>query len=325
VELLEHASWLQGIYRLLPDPSSDDESQSDGVQENDQAQPLAPQTSHQTQRPGMLSQIIDLGTPSNSDISDDEDAPLSNIPTSSLSIELSNKSGRVTKSRPVSSDPIVLESVEMSVHAEAEATPKVVRTRPPLGDAPEHASIASVSRWNWSQIEETQDRKRAVSRAIYEMNAEDREVIRQRLQKVGRTNMVREIPACIAMLSRGDKRMPGILPQDLPKIVRFTRLFLCWWLYGNLLQKDPSREELEELADCLQKRSPDPATFCDYVDTVLSTTFSVEALSKPTQPSQAEIIEISDDDEPPAPSLIRRKANVDKPGSVHKSKPVILD
>ena len=127
------------------------------------------------------------------------------------------------------------------------------------------------------------------------------------------------------MLSRGEKRIPGILPQDLPKIVRLTRLFLCWWLCGDFLHKDASREELDELTECLRKRSPDPATFCDYFDTVLGTTFSFEALSKPTQPSQAEIIEISDDDEPPAPSMIRRKANLDKPGSTHKSIPIVLD
>jgi hypothetical protein len=204
-------------------------------------------------------------------------------------------------------------------------TPKIVRPRPLLGDAPEHASIASVSRWTWAQLEETQDRKRTVSRAIYELSSMDREIMRQRLQKVGRSNMVREIPACIDMLLRGDKRMPGILPQDLPKIVTFTRLFLCWWLCGNFLHKDPSGEELEELADCLRERSPDPSTFCDYVDTVLSTTFSPEALSKPTQPSQAEIIEISDDDEPPAPVVARRKANVDKPGSAHKNNPIVFN
>ena len=119
--------------------------------------------------------------------------------------------------------------------------------------------------------------------------------------------------------------MPGVLPQVLPKIARFTKLFLCWWLCANFLHKDPSREELDELTDCLRKRSQDPATFCDYVDTVLNTTFSVEALSRPTQPSQAEIIEISDDDELPTPSVIRRKANIDKPGSVHKSNPIFLE
>jgi hypothetical protein len=95
-------------------------------------------------------------------------------------------------------------------------------------------------------------------------------------------------------------------------------------LCGNYFHEAASREELDELAECLRKRSPDPATFCDYVDALLSTTFNVEVLSKPTQPSQAEIVEISDDDEPPAPSAIRRKANIDKLDSAQKSKPIVL-
>lgn len=73
--------------------------------------------------------------------------------------------------------------------------------------------------------------------------------------------------------------MPGILSQDLVMVVTFTRLSLCGWLCGEYLQKGPSHEELEELTDCLQNRSSDPATFRDYVDTVLSTTFNLEAIS----------------------------------------------
>lgn len=119
--------------------------------------------------------------------------------------------------------------------------------------------------------------------------------------------------------------MPGILQQVLVKIVTFTRLFLCWWLCGEYLEKDPSREQLEELTDCLQKRSQDPATFCDYVDTVLGSTFGLEALNEPILPSQAETIQISDDDEPPAPSVNQRRANIDKPGSAHKGEPIVLD
>lgn len=320
MELLERASWLESIYKLLPDPSSDDEPQGGGVQKN-QLQPSGPQTLRHLQRPTFC-QIVDLSTLSSSYSSNDEDAPRSDIP---LSIEPQSASRGATKLRDLSSDPDEIDTIEEPILVAVEPTPKVVRPRPPLGDAPEHASIVSISHWDWSQIEETQDRKRAVSRAIFEIKTADREAIRQRLLKVGRTNMVWEISACIGMLSREDKRMPGVLPQDLPKIMRFTKLFLCWWLCANFLDKDPSREELDELTDCLRERSPDPATFCDYVDTVLNTTFSIEALSRPTQPSQAEIIEISDDDELPMPSVIRRKANIDNPGSAHKSNPIFLE
>jgi hypothetical protein len=127
------------------------------------------------------------------------------------------------------------------------------------------------------------------------------------------------------MLLRGDKRLPGILPQDMPKIVTFTKVFLCWWLCGNYLVEDPSEERLEELAGCLRQELPDPSTFCDYVNTVLSTTFSLEPLSKPMQLSHAEVIEISDDDEPTTQLLKRRKSNVDKPGSLRKSLTIVID
>lgn len=325
MELLERAAWFKGIYKLDPVASSDDESQGNDVHELNHTEPSALQTSDQTQRSHLLSQIIDLGTPSASECSDDEGVPLSDIPTTPLQIEHPSRPGRVIESRPLSSDPVVLDTIETPAPAVIAPTPGVARSRAPLGDAPEHASIASVSGWSWAQLEETQDRKRAVSRAIYETSSTDREIMRQRLQKVGRANMIREIPACVDMLSRGDQRVPGILPQDLPKILNFTKLFLCWWLCGNYLQKEPSEVELEELADCLRQRSPDPSTFCDYVDTVLGTTFSLEALNKPTQPSQAEIIEISDDDEPPAQVVNRRRAIIDRPGSAHKSDPIVLD
>ena len=219
----------------------------------------------------------------------------------------------------MASDPLIVDTIETPGPAAAATTSTTVRSRPPLGDAPEHASIATVSRWSWSQLENTQDRKRVVSKAINDLSSTEREMIRQRLQKVGRANMIREIPACVDMLLRGEQRMPGILPKDLPKIVTFTNLFLCWWLCGNYFEKEPSELDLEELADCLRHHSPDPATFCDYVGTIFSTTFSHAALSRPTQPSQAEIIEISDDDEPFSQLPTRCKNSVEKPRNVQKS------
>lgn len=304
MELLERAIWLEGIFKLLPDVSSDDE-----VQSSDAEGP----------------RVIDLSSSSASEDSADGFMPVKGTLTSPLRVEHPTNPGRVIEPCPLSSDPALLDTIETSAPAIVAPTPRVARSRAPLGDAPEHASIASVSRWSWAQLEETQDRKRVVSRAIYEMSSTDREAVRQRLHKVGRMNMIREIPACVEMLSRGEKRLPGVLPQDLPKILKFTRLFLCWWLCGNYLQKVPSQTDLEELAGCLRERSPDPPAFCDYVDTVLSTTFSLEALDKPTQPSQAEIIEISDDDEVSAPVVNRHRASIDKSGSVHKSNPIVLD
>ncbi|KAF1933554.1 uncharacterized protein M421DRAFT_37469, partial [Didymella exigua CBS 183.55] len=306
VDMLERATWLEGIYKLPPDTNSDEDSQEETTKGTDQPRLSVLQTFDRTRRPNLPSEVIDLGTPSASECSESESEPPGNIPATPSTILSPKKPRVVIESRPLSSDPVVFDTIEPPAPAVVAASnPRIARFRAPLGDAPEHASIASVSCWRWAQLEETQDRKRAVSRAIYEMTSTDREVMRQRLQKVGRKHVIREIPACIDMLARGDKRLPGILPQDLPKIVIFTRLFLCWWLCGDFLHRDASVEELEELTNNLRQRSPDPSTFCGYIDTVLSTTFSPKALSEPAQPSQAEIIEISDDNEPPAPDSNR--------------------
>jgi hypothetical protein len=219
----------------------------------------------------------------------------------------------------------VSRSVEGMNGAQAAPSISTVRSQVPFGDAPEHASIATVNRWSWSELEGTQDRKRVVSKAIYALSSTDRESIRQRLGKIGRANMIRELPACVNMLLRGENKIPGILPQDSPKIVIFTKLFLCWWFCGDYIAQEPSKQHLEELADSLREGSPDPATFCDYAATVLGTTFSRTAVNNPTQPSQAEIIEISDDDEPPPRISMQRQRNIDKPGSLQKSSSTVLD
>lgn len=244
----------------------------------------------------MMGQVIDLGTPSSSPAPEDDAGLLGDDivqPTPRSSAHESSPSQRAIVPAPGS---MAIRSVELPSHTLAAISPIVWNSQPLLGDTPEHASIATVSRWTWAQLIDTQDRKRIVSKAMHGMSSSDREMIRQRLEKVGRTTMVREIPICVDMLIRWDARMPGILPEDALKIVKFTKLFLCWWLGGNYCLKVPPQERLEELAECLRQHSPDPATFCDYVATILTTTFSRTALSNPARPSQSEIIEISDDD-----------------------------
>lgn len=168
VELLERAIWLEEIYKLRPDASSDDEVQGSDVE--------GPR-------------VIDLGSPPASEGSIDGSMPVEEVPTTPLRIKYPSELGRIFESRQLSSDPVVLDTTETPIPAAFVPTPSLARSRAPLGDAPEHASIASVSRWSWTQLEGTQDRKRAVSRAIYEMSSLDREAMRQRLDKVGRSNM----------------------------------------------------------------------------------------------------------------------------------------
>lgn len=230
-----------------------------------------------------------------------------------------------TQSHSLASDPVIADTIETPGPAVTASISTTVRSQALLEDTPEHASIATVSRWSWSQLKETQDRKRIVSKAIHEMSSTDKEIVRQRLKSVGGVKMVRELPTCVDMLLRGDNRVPGILPQDLPKIVTFTKLFLCWWLCGDYFREEASKSDLEELATCLRQRTSDPATFCDYVETIMNTTFGWAALSNPIEPSQAEIIEISDDDEPPQHSSKQQKRKVDKSTNSLRSMAIVLD
>lgn len=305
VELLERATWLEDIYKLPPNPVSDGEEQDESLVTVDQTQPPTAQPTNHVQHKNLLYEIIELDSPPDSEASGDESVQIIKNQTP-VQVNNGNKRQQMTPPIILAGYSAVTASVETTRPASAATSPLPVSSRALLGDAPESASISTVNRWSWAELEETQDRKRVVSKAICELRMTDREIIRQRLQKVGRANMVREVPGCLDMLLRGNKRMPGILPQDLPKIMNFTRLFLCWWLCGNYIQKEPSGLDLTELRDRLRDGSSEPSIFCDYVRTVLSTTFSHAAFSRPTQPSQAEIIEISSGDEEPLSQLPHR-------------------
>lgn len=172
----------------------------------------------------------------------------------------------------------------------------------------------------------TKDRKRILTKVVYELRAEDREDIRTRLELVGRVTLGKEIKACIDMLSRDQSRMQGVLPRDLPKIIIFSNLFTSWWLSDNFFLKRPSKERLEEL---FRYGSADFEVFFDFLSVIMRTTFSKEALQHPDRPSQAEIIEISDDDDDDVMHVVTtqvpdRTASTKPPGSQRMSA-IVLD
>ncbi|KAF1940927.1 hypothetical protein EJ02DRAFT_455593 [Clathrospora elynae] len=281
IDSIELSKWLIGIYKLDPVENSD----SDEEQElNDRGIDLP------THGPKLRTEIIDLGSPSGS--SDVEDYNASPFDTTKNAITSS------PPSRFPTSGPIVVDIVEPVVYTIPE---RLIQEHPPInhGDEPEHASITTVRRWRWTDVISNLDRKRVVSKAIHEMRFEEREVIRSRIRHVGKANLIKEVEACVTMFARGDSRMQGVLPRDLPKIIIFTNLFLSWWFCNNYFsQPTASREQLEELKNHIDDRTAETGTFYDYVRTILTTTFSEKALQHPERPSQAEIIEISDDDEP---------------------------
>ncbi|KAF2028977.1 hypothetical protein EK21DRAFT_29404, partial [Setomelanomma holmii] len=298
ISMMEFSDWLVGIYSLAPDKDTEDESPERstnhaGSTEYTESKRENEHLTRQTQ----LAQIIDLGSPTESSVSEQDEMLVDSSPTPGSEIE------RQTPRSPErfhSTDAVIADTIEPAakpVPPPPTARTATSRSLAQLGDEPENASIASARRWRWTDLIDSQDRKRVVIKALLELNSDDLEIIRTRLRTVGKADMIREIPASLQMFSRKETKMHGVLQRDMPKIVTSTKLFLCWWLCDNYFRANPSMWHLEELQNCLEEGSPDPSTFCDFLSTVMRTTFSPDALRNPDQPSQREIIEISDDDE----------------------------
>ena len=221
IDSLEHANWLVSIYNMDPVDDSDEESicSSSDAPVDGSAMEVS------GSRPDTSPEVIDLDSPSDaSELGNSYTAPSPSPHTEGD--EHLEPAPRVERS-------------QNEIEHEAVAVP----TRPapvPQGDAPEAASIATVLQWTWEHLVETQDRKRAVSKAVLEMSSETREMVRIRLRILGRMKIIRETMTCIDMLVRGDQRMPGFLPRDSSKIITLTTLFLCWGFSENCFDRIPS-------------------------------------------------------------------------------------
>jgi hypothetical protein len=340
VNEIELSEWLLSIYQL--EPYSEDEEDEEGEEEelpgiggfplhhSDQrsvARPTPPSLVQAQQRSTAhyaqplhapadqrlmahltqpLTEVIDLGSPPES--SQEMDGVLvDSFPPPELLVGV-EESVRST-------DSLIADTIEQMVEMPVQVA---VRPQAQYSDQPENASISSARRWRWQDLVAAQDRKRITTKALVEMRDEDRETLRGRLRAVGTTDMIQEIPACIKMLIEKKPKIPGVLHRDMPKILTFTRLYLSWWLCDNYFRIEPSQWDLEELARCYQEGSPDPVTFCEYLGKIMTTTFSPLALQNPDQPSQAEIIEISDDDDEPPPrsTATKRKSKVQHPDTI---------
>ncbi|KAI4654692.1 uncharacterized protein J4E79_008568 [Alternaria viburni] len=297
VDSMEFAAWLRDIYKLEPVDDSDEEQVPDDQDTVMSDRPDIPRTASSLQvEPG--NEIIDLGSPPDSSDIEDGNALPSGINVGAEADPVEDQLEDLTRSS--TRDSVIADSVEPIMYAHPGLLPPDgLSTRTPInhGDEPENASIATVRRWKWEDLVEHLDRKRVVSKVIYEMKFNDREVIRNRIRLVGKTNLIKEIRACIGMLCKRETKLQGVLPRDMPKILAFTKLFLSWWFCSNYSREpDASKKDLEELRKCMDSGAAETSTFYDYVYTIMGTTFSEKSLQHPDQPSQAEIIEISDDD-----------------------------
>lgn len=290
---MELAGWLKEIYELEPVTDSDDESiNGDGELANhsdDAVHNARPSPSQ-----GVAStEVVDLDSlpePAERETSAPNTGKLAQGATYLFGIPIKHQTPTSTQK------PCIAHSIEPMVGTRDEFQ-NSRRILSNYGDEPENASISSVRRWKWRELIEHLDRKRIVSKAIFEMNASDLEAIRTRVRLIPKSGLLREIAACINMLRKGESQLQDILPRDMHRIVNFTNLFLSWWFCRNYFEEpSASVRDLEELQSCLEDGSAGTMTFCDYLRTIMQTTFSEQALQHPERPSQAEIIEISDDD-----------------------------
>ncbi|USP78543.1 hypothetical protein yc1106_05817 [Curvularia clavata] len=280
VESMELAAWLRDIYKLEPVADSDDElaNHSDSAV-GDASTPKSHAVAD--------IEVVDLDSspePAEVNRSTQHATYLFGIPIKQQTQTLTPKS-RVARS---------IEHMVDNHHHESQHSTRIISN---YGDEPERASISSVRRWKWHELIEHLDRKRIVSKAIFEMDASDREAIRTRVRLIKKTSLLKELTACVNMLKKGEHQLRGILPEDMRKIANFTNLFLSWWFCKNFFEEsNASVGDFEELQSCIADESAGTTTFYDYLRTIMETTFSQQALQHPEQPSQAEIIEISDDD-----------------------------
>ncbi|KAF2680677.1 hypothetical protein K458DRAFT_421354 [Lentithecium fluviatile CBS 122367] len=290
VDLLEEAKWLLSIYELSPvDDSDDQEASTQG--------PVIEEVTRGLHRSPV--EIIDLGSASGSSDSQPEDHDGLHPNAEERTGAMTHTSGAANRINTPES--MVAVSTEPdAVRLERQSRGRDIQSPGTAlyGRQPELASIHGVSHWDMSELVAKADRKRIIMKIIYEMSAENRELIRTRVGSVRKKDLLGEIPACVHMWLKKETKMPGILQKDTYKIVAFAKLFLCWWRAGNYFNNEnPTEWHLEELAESLDAGCPDPQIFYDWLRHILANTFSKEALKTPGIPSQAEYIIISDDED----------------------------
>ncbi|KAH9872880.1 hypothetical protein J1614_005274 [Plenodomus biglobosus] len=312
VNNLELARWLLSIYALSPESDSDDDAHDAEHGDQHYHRNLVSRPTGVAQPDPNAAEIVDLGSPPASLTSETDGALTPDLAYPRLASEIAIEHERdrmETETTAVNPPDTPGARIAMTVEESMPILQGSTEFKPPNnhGDEPEQASLATVRRWDWKTLTDAQDRKRVVSKAIYGLHATHREDIRSRIQLVGRNKMRREMKAYIDMLTNEESRIHGVLPRDLLKIATFSRLFISWVYCDDYFLKEPSRQK--SLSRDIGDGSSDFEVFFDFLSTIMKTTFGEEALQHPERPSQAEIIEISDDDDmPTVPKNAEHKA-----------------
>ncbi|KAL6706697.1 hypothetical protein ACN47E_005239 [Coniothyrium glycines] len=324
VHSMELAEWLMAIYQL--EAESDEDSNSDALATDlSMDQPVNHSKEPRGSEKGFC-KIVDLGSPPSSS---DETEGHSEKDKSPLKFTaLSHRRSPHSNVRILPSESDVVDTLEVTVSVEPRSATPVhmhqATISASLGDEPENASITTVRRWKWEELLGTSDRKRVVSKIVHELTAPDREAVRGRLKHVTKSNIIREIHANINTRHLGRTKMQGILPKDQLKIETLANLFISWWFCINMMQQSPTHGQMGELQACLEREPQDLDIFYDYLSTIMTTTFGEEALRNPNRPSQAEIIEISDDEHDAQPAKMTQDSCPSQPHSLLQDDNVIV-
>lgn len=93
---------------------------------------------------------------------------------------------------------------------------------------PEHASWSEVGKWSFEYLEQQDDRKRLVMRLLFGISNTLYGKILHRTLSVSRASFENDMKQALNMIDKQQRKIQGVEPQDLEKIVDITRLFMCW-------------------------------------------------------------------------------------------------
>ena len=110
--------------------------------------------------------------------------------------------------------------------------------------APENSSAADIASWTWKELDQRGDRKRIIIKILSEMDLTDRNMMKERIQKVPARDFIDEVGRGLGALLRKDLRLSGVQQETFPKIIKFSRLYICWDIGSCRWWKEDLPEQL---------------------------------------------------------------------------------
>lgn len=110
--------------------------------------------------------------------------------------------------------------------------------------APENSSAADIASWTWKELDQRGDRKRMIIKILSEMDLTDCNMMKERIRKVPARDFIDEVGRGLGALLRNDLRLSGVQQETFPKIIKFSRLYICWDIGSCRWWKEDLPEQL---------------------------------------------------------------------------------